>query len=138
MGDQVPFFPPSMTGGEIREAFLSLYQAMTSKSNAFTSQVQAMMAQVNREVRPRVPHHVNNMAYHLRDFTRMNPHIFFGSKVDEDPQDFVDEVYKIFDALVMTSIEKVELASYQLKDVSQTWYLQWRDNRALRCGPVTW
>ena len=27
---------------------------------------------------------------------------------------------------------------YQLKDVSQTWYLQWRDNRELRAGLVTW
>ena len=34
--------------------------------------------------------------------------------------------------------EKAELATYQLKDVAQTWYVQWRDNRLLRDGPVTW
>ena len=33
--------------------------------------------------------------------------------------------------------EKVELAAYQLKDVSQTWYTQWRDNRVLIGGPMT-
>ena len=38
----------------------------------------------------------------------------------------------------LTSSEKAELASYQLKDVSQTWSVQWRDNRSLRGGPVTW
>ena len=27
---------------------------------------------------------------------------------------------------------------YQLKDVAQAWYIQWRDNRPLRGGPVTW
>ncbi|XP_069144432.1 uncharacterized protein [Solanum lycopersicum] len=31
-----------------------------------------------------------------------------------------------------------DLAAYQLKDVTQTWYTQWRDNKALRGGPVTW
>ena len=34
--------------------------------------------------------------------------------------------------------DKVELHTYQLKDVAQTWYVQWRDNRSLRGGPVTW
>ena len=41
-------------------------------------------------------------------------------------------------AIGVTSSEKAELASYQLKDVSQTWYVQWRDNRSLRGGPVTY
>ena len=31
-----------------------------------------------------------------------------------------------------------ELATYQLKDVAQAWYVQWRDNRTLSGGPVTW
>ena len=34
--------------------------------------------------------------------------------------------------------EKVELATYQLKDVAQAWYVQWKDNRSLRGWPVTW
>ena len=38
----------------------------------------------------------------------------------------------------MSSSEKNELNTYQLKDVDQTWYVQWRDNRPLRGGPVTW
>ena len=37
----------------------------------------------------------------------------------------------------VTSCENVELASYQLKDVAQTWYVQWRDNR-VRGGLVIW
>ena len=32
----------------------------------------------------------------LRDFMRMNPPIFTTSKTSEDPQEFVDEVHKIF------------------------------------------
>ena len=38
----------------------------------------------------------------------------------------------------MSLSEKAEFSTYQLKDVAQTWYVQWRDNRPLRGGPVTW
>ena len=38
----------------------------------------------------------------------------------------------------LTLNKKVELASYQLKEVTQAWYTQLRDNRALRAGPITW
>ena len=54
---------------------------------------QVMTAKVNREVGPRMPPHASTMASRLRNFTRMNPPMFYGSKVDEDPQDFLDEVY---------------------------------------------
>ena len=32
---------------------------------------------------------------------------------------------------------KAELVAYQLKDMAQTWYNQWKDSRALGGGPVT-
>ena len=38
----------------------------------------------------------------------------------------------------LSTSEKAELATYQLKDVSQAWFVQWRDNRPLRGGPWTW
>ncbi|XP_069147029.1 uncharacterized protein [Solanum lycopersicum] len=44
------------------------------------------------------------------------------SKTSEDPQEFVDEVHKILVSMGATYTEKAELASYQLKDVAQTWY----------------
>ena len=51
---------------------------------------------------------------------RMNPPIFTGSKTSEDPREIVDEVNKILVAMGATYTEKAELASYQLKDVTQT------------------
>ena len=42
----------------------------------------------------------------LRDFVRMNPPIFFGSTVGEDPQALLDDVYKIVHAMGVTSMEK--------------------------------
>ena len=93
-----------MTNGQIRADFLNLAQSMISQASVVTSQVQAMTAQVNSEVGRRVPQHANTMASHLRDFTRMNPLMFFGSRSDEDPQDFLDEVYKILYVVGVTSI----------------------------------
>ena len=58
------------------------------------------------------------MTDRLRDFTRMNPHIFTGSKNPEVPPEFLDEVYKILVAMGDIYTEKAELASYQLKDVA--------------------
>ena len=34
--------------------------------------------------------------------------------------------------------EKYDLATYQLKDIAQAWYVQWTDSIPLRGGPMTW
>uniref|UniRef100_M1D864 Gag-pol polyprotein n=1 Tax=Solanum tuberosum TaxID=4113 RepID=M1D864_SOLTU len=47
----------------------------------------------------------------------MNLPEFLGSKVSEDPQNFIDEVKKFFGVMQVTGTESVELVSYQLKDV---------------------
>ena len=96
------------------------------------------MSQASREVVPRENQHVGTMASHLRDFNRMNPPTFYGYKVYENPQYFIDYVYNILYAMELTTSEKAELATYQLKDVGKAWYVQWRDNRPLRGEPVTW
>ena len=67
----------------------------------------------------------------------MNPPTCYGSRVNEDSQEFVDEVYKILFAMGFSKFGKAELETFQIKYVSQTWYVQWRDNRPLRGGPVT-
>ena len=85
-----------------------------------------------------MPQHGKTMAFRLKDFTRMNPPLFNGSKADENPQDLLDRVYKILFSMGVTMSGKGELAAYQLKDVEQSWYTQWRDNRVLRGGSVTW
>ena len=68
----------------------------------------------------------------------MNPPTFHGTKVYEDPQDFIYEVFKVVDAMDVTPREKAELVDYQLKDVAQVWFEQWRIDRPLGRGPVSW
>ncbi|TMX05322.1 hypothetical protein EJD97_024624, partial [Solanum chilense] len=135
MGNRNSVVPPPMTDEDIREDFLNFAQPVTSQANIVTFLVQVMTTQVNREVGLRVPQHANTMASRLRDFTRMNPPLFYGSKEDEDLQDFLDEVYMILFSIGVTTGEKAELDAYQLKDVAQTWYTQWRDNRVLGGDP---
>ena len=38
----------------------------------------------------------------------MNPPTFYGSKVEEDPQEFIDEVYKILLAMGLSISEKAD------------------------------
>ena len=46
-------------------------------------------------------------------------------------------IYKLR-LLGLIDVEKSELASYQLRDVAQSWYKVWQDRRALEGGPMTW
>ena len=78
------------------------------------------------------------MASRLRDFTPMNPPTFYGDKVEEEPQEFIDEIYKIFFTIGLYTIHKAELETFPIKDVAQAWHVQRRDNRPLRGSPVTW
>ncbi|WP_353806047.1 hypothetical protein, partial [Acinetobacter baumannii] len=61
----------------------------------------------------------------------MNPPTFYGSKVEEYPEEFIDEIYKLLYVMGLTTGEKVEISTYQLKGVSQTWNVQCRNNRSL-------
>ena len=98
---------------------------------SLVSLAQSMMSQVNRDVEPRINTLESTMNSRLREFVRMNPLVLLGSKVGEDPQGFLYEVYKIVSDMGVTSIEKVELFAYQLKDVAQIWFTQWNSNRPI-------
>ena len=107
---------------------LSLGQAVTTQDHVITTQEQAamtkayaMMAQANKEVVPHPHQQVIIRNSRLRDFTQMNPPTFYMSKVDKDPRQFIDEVSTIILAMGFSTSEKVELATYKLKDVAQEW-----------------
>jgi len=68
----------------------------------------------------------------------MNPLEFYDSKVEKDPQKFIDEVYKVLAIMGVTPVQKVELAPYQLNGVAQIWFNQWKEARPEDVGPMEW
>ena len=44
----------------------------------------------------------------------------------------------ILGSMGLTSREKAELVSYQLKGVAQVWYTKWNDSRPVESGPIEW
>jgi len=69
---------------------------------------------------------VGTAASRVRDFTKMNPLEFHGSKVEKDPKEFIEEVYKVLMIMGVTPAEKAESTAYQLKGVAQIWFNQWK------------
>ena len=67
----------------------------------------------------------------------MNLFEYLGSQTNEDPQNFLDEIKKLFEVMQVTRNERVELPSYHLKDVSHIWS-QWMENRGTNENPITW
>ena len=52
----------------------------------------------------------------------MNLPEFLGSQTCEDPQNFENEIKKIFEMMQVTRNDRIELASYKLKDLPHIWY----------------
>ncbi|WMV40587.1 hypothetical protein MTR67_033972 [Solanum verrucosum] len=63
---------------------------------------------------------------------------FYGSKIEEHPLEFIDEVSRVLNLVGVTLVEKAEWAVYQLKDVSLMWFSQWKRARPVEAGPMEW
>ena len=73
VANQVQVNAAGLTDCEVRNALLQMAQAITTQD-------QAIMAQAVREGSPKENPHSRTMASRLRDFTRMNPPVYYGSK----------------------------------------------------------
>ena len=60
----------------------------------------------------------------IREFLRMNPPSFTGSSTTEDPENFIEELKKVFEVMYVADTARVELAAYQMKNVARTWFDQ--------------
>ena len=76
-----------------------------------------MTTQANLSMVPPVNVVKSSMTSRLRHSVRINPPIFLGSKVEEDPLEFLDRVCKVFSSMGVTSTKKAKFASYQLREV---------------------
>ena len=74
----------------------------------------------------------------MGQFIRMNPSKFIGSKVEEDPQEFMNDMEKIFKVMHVDEVEGVELVAYHLKYVVNQWYHEWEDSKSEHVEPTVW
>ncbi|TMW84532.1 hypothetical protein EJD97_024973, partial [Solanum chilense] len=74
-GVQVPVNPAALTDGEVRATLVHMAQAIIAQAQTITTQV-------TREGAPMENPHASTMASRLRDFTRMNPPVYFGSRTN--------------------------------------------------------
>ncbi|XP_049344199.1 uncharacterized protein LOC125808560 [Solanum verrucosum] len=72
------------------------------------------------------------------EFLRMNPPSFTGSRTTEDPQNFTEELKKVFDVMHVVDTERIELAAYQMKNDARTWFDQWKWGRDEDAPPESW
>ena len=66
-------------------------QAISTQAQFITTQPQAMTTKDNWTVVPQANQYVGTMVSSLRSFSRINPPTFYGSKVEEDPIEFINE-----------------------------------------------
>ncbi|XP_070006116.1 uncharacterized protein [Nicotiana sylvestris] len=71
-------------------------------------------------------------------FLQLDPPMFTGANTEEDPQDFIDEMYKTLRVMRATDMEGVELAAYHLKGVAYSWFELWEDYREEGSPPARW
>nr|XP_009792105.1 PREDICTED: uncharacterized protein LOC104239226 [Nicotiana sylvestris] len=56
----------------------------------------------------------------------------------KDPQDFVDQMYRVLRVMHASVTEAVELASFRLRDVAVLWYEAWERSRVPDALPAKW
>ncbi|KAH0728063.1 hypothetical protein KY284_003928 [Solanum tuberosum] len=74
----------------------------------------------------------------IREVLRMNPPSFTGSSTTEDPENFIEELKKVFEVMHVYDTVRVELVAYQMKNVARTWFDQWKGGRVDDAPPASW
>ncbi|XP_070045197.1 uncharacterized protein [Nicotiana tomentosiformis] len=71
-------------------------------------------------------------------FLQLDPPVYTDANLEEDPQDFIDDMHKTLWVMRATETEGVELAAYHLKGVAYSWVELWEDSREEGSPPTRW
>ncbi|XP_060168953.1 uncharacterized protein LOC132599707, partial [Lycium barbarum] len=73
-----------------------------------------------------------------REFLTCGPPEFYGTKPDEDPEEFIRKMRRTLELINASETESVALASYRLYDVAANWYESWKLSRGDDASPAVW
>ena len=76
------------------------------------------------------------MESRVNNFLKIYPSLFLRSLIGEDPQNFIDEVKKIFGLIQAIRNDKVFLLFYELKDIAYFEFTKWNEYRGTDVAPV--
>ena len=85
-----------------------------------------------------VDHADRSDSLRARDFLSCNPPEFFGSRPQDDPQEFIRQMQRTLRIIKASETESVELATYRLRDVAINWYESWELSRGEGAPPAVW
>ncbi|XP_070040679.1 uncharacterized protein [Nicotiana tomentosiformis] len=74
----------------------------------------------------------------VQEFIALSPPEFTETYQREDPQDFIDQLHRIFRVMHATEKEAVELAAFRLRDIATLWYEGWERSKARDAPPASW
>lgn len=98
-------------------------------SNAEFSKLIHLLAQLVASLTERVVFVVLSFeATRVCQFIRLSHSVFIGSKLVEDPNNFID-MEKTFQVIHASEVKGVEFSPYQLKDVAYKWYEEWEQSK---------
>ncbi|XP_070009613.1 uncharacterized protein [Nicotiana sylvestris] len=137
---QNPVLPPKITPAqttispEVGQMFNVVNSAMVmfNAVNSAMVMFKAFMANQNErrdEIPPQSNRQNNSESSRVNEFLKLNPLVFHGSIVEEDPMLWLEGVKKALRAMKVFDDEVVELAAYQLRDVAGAWFEMWEKKR---------
>ena len=135
----MPKFPKTsyieidMTSTYIRASLRVMTQIMMTQDQVIINHV---AYQASLGLGPQPQPNVSIPTSRIQYFATMNPPTLHGTKVNENPEGFIDEVFKVVDFMDVTPRKKEELDAYQLKDVAPVSFELWSDERPYSEGPV--
>ncbi|XP_070046643.1 uncharacterized protein [Nicotiana tomentosiformis] len=121
-----PASGPGVSYGDLRGAIQMLAQIVASQAQR--SNVAPASSSQQRD----------STSSRVNRFLHVDPPVFTGTDLEEDPQDFIDEMHKTLRFMRGTKTEGVELASYRLKRVAYSWFEMWEDSREDGSPPARW
>lgn len=71
------------------------------------------------------------------ELLRINPSSFTSLSTSKDPENFIEELQMVFEVMHIFNTERVELDTYQFKNVARNWFEQLKMDRAEGAQPAS-